>query len=165
MAESESPPNRAADSIASQVRSAVIWRSGSQILAQTVQWGATFLVIRILSPGDYGLYAMTGVVLAFLNMLNGYGLASGLVQQREVSDRAVGQLFAMLLLPNGGLATAQLANAPIAPAYYPNPAVAALTPAQPLLLIAQPFSCPAYAPLPHAQHYPPKVTGHASQPL
>lgn len=153
MAETESSPNRAADSIASQVRSAVIWRSGSQILAQTVQWGATFLVIRILSPGDYGLYAMTGVVLAFLNMLNGYGLASGLVQQREVNDRAVGQLFAMLLLLNGGLAIAQLAIAPVAAAYYRNPAVADLLRVQTLLYIANPFSALAYAQLSRAMDF------------
>ena len=59
----------------------MIWRSGSQILAQVTQWAATFLVIRILSPSDYGLFAMTQVVLVLLSMLNGAGLASGLVQR------------------------------------------------------------------------------------
>ncbi|MBN9990681.1 hypothetical protein JND45_15210, partial [Listeria monocytogenes] len=46
--------NPAAESLSNQVRSAVIWRSGSQILAQLVQWASTFLVIRILDPHDYG---------------------------------------------------------------------------------------------------------------
>ena len=53
------PPNRPheavnhpAESLGDQVRRAVIWRSGSQILAQIVMWSATFLVIRILSPAD-----------------------------------------------------------------------------------------------------------------
>ena len=102
--------NQPPESLARQVRNAVIWRSGSQILAQLVQWAATFLVIRILSPHDYGLYAMTGVVLVFLNMLNGYGLASGLVQRPTISHREVRQLFGMLIALNLTLALAQLAR-------------------------------------------------------
>ena len=86
--------------LAGQVRSALIWRSGSQIVAQLVQWSATFLVIRILDPRDYGLYAMTGVILVFLNMLNGYGLASGLIQRDDVSARQVRQSFGMLIALN-----------------------------------------------------------------
>src|SRR5690606_149052 len=44
-----------------RVRSAVIWRSGSQILAQLVTWSVTLVVIRLLDPADYGLFAMTQV--------------------------------------------------------------------------------------------------------
>ena len=55
--------------LAGQVRSALIWRSGSQIVAQLVQWSATFLVIRILAPADYGLFAMCQVILTFMAML------------------------------------------------------------------------------------------------
>ena len=85
------------ESLENQVRRAILWRSGSQIFAQAVQWAATFLVIRILDPRDYGLYAMTSVVLVFLNMLNGYGLASGLIQRDDVTPHQTRQLFGMLI--------------------------------------------------------------------
>ena len=118
----------------------MIWRSGSQILAQLVQWAATFLVIRILAPADYGLFAMTQVILVFVNMLNGYGLASGLIQQAEIDRRHVRQLFGMLLLLNGGLALAQvLVLAPLAAAYYRQPIVAELLRVQALLYLTTPF--------------------------
>ena len=132
-------PNREPDGFAGLVRSAVIWRSGSQIVAQLFQWAATFLVIRILSPADYGLFAMTGVVLVFLNMLNGHGLASGLVRQAEVTDRQIRQLFGMLLLLNVTLAMAQLVLAPVAAAYYRHPEIASLLRVQALLYLATPF--------------------------
>ena len=51
---------------AQKVKSGVIWRSGSQLLGQLIAWVSTFLVIRMLNPSDYGLVAMTGVVLTFL---------------------------------------------------------------------------------------------------
>ncbi|BCA59623.1 lipopolysaccharide biosynthesis protein [Sphingomonas sp. HMP6] len=138
--------NHSPDSLSNQVRSAVIWRSGSQILAQLVQWAATFLVIRILDPQDYGLFAMTGVVLVFLNMLNGYGLASGLIQKPEITTRDIRQLFGMLLLLNGALAAAQvLILAPAAAAYYRQPIVADMLRAQALFYFATPFIALPYA--------------------
>jgi O-antigen/teichoic acid export membrane protein len=132
-------------SFKNQVRSAVIWRSGSQILAQLVQWAATFLVIRILDPRDYGLFAMTGVVLVFLNMLNGYGLASGLIQRETISQREVRQLFGMLIVLNVGLGLAQFALAPLAAAYYRQAIVADLLRVQALLYLSTPFIALPYA--------------------
>ncbi|WP_026046320.1 lipopolysaccharide biosynthesis protein [Sphingomonas sp. PAMC 26621] len=143
--QSESPPARA-ESLADQVRSAVIWRSGSQILAQLVQWAATFLVIRLLDPHDYGLFAMTGVVLVFLNMLNGYGLASGLIQKAEITQRDIRQLFGMLLLLNLILAAIQaLLLAPAAAAYYRQPIIADMLRVQALLYLTTPFIALPYA--------------------
>src|SRR3546814_18176151 len=89
-------------------------------------WASTFLVIRILSPADYGLFAMTQVVLVLLAMLDGYGLASGLIQQREVTERQIRQLFGMLILLNLALALAQIALAPYAAASYLPPRLADL---------------------------------------
>ena len=134
-----SAPNQPVESLREQVRSAVIWRSGTQILGQIITWAATFLVIRILSPSDYGLFAMTQVILVLLNMLNGYGLASALVRRDEADLRSQRQLFGMLILLNGALAVAQIAAAPFAAAYYRQPLVADLLRVQALLYLATPF--------------------------
>ncbi len=102
---------------------------------------------RILSPADYGLFAMTQVVLVLLAMLDGYGLASGLIQQREVTERQIRQLFGMLILLNLGLALAQIALAPWAAAYYRQPRVADLLRWQALLYLPTPFIALSYAQL------------------
>jgi O-antigen/teichoic acid export membrane protein len=124
---------------ASRVRSAVIWRSGSQILAQIITWASTFIVINLLDPADYGLFALTQVVLAFLSFLNGYGFANALVQSETVEPQRLRQAFGLLLLLNGGLAALQLAGAPLAAAYYGQPIVADLLRVQALIYLATPF--------------------------
>lgn len=134
------PPSNHAVPLAARIRQAVIWRSGSQIVAQLVQWAATFLVIRILQPADYGLYAMTGVMLAFLALLNGYSLASGLVRAPTVTSRQVAQVFGLLLLLNAALAGVQFAAAPLVAGYYREPAVAAMLRVQCLLYLFTPFT-------------------------
>ena len=122
-----------------RVRSAVIWRSGSQILAQIITWSSTLMVIRLLDPADYGLFAMTQVVLAFLAFLNGWGFASALVQSDTVEPFRLRQAFGLLLLLNGTLAAVQFFGAPIAAAYYGQPIVADLLRVQALIFLATPF--------------------------
>src|SRR3954463_4032772 len=114
-------PAAAPPSLGQQVRAGVIWKSGSQILGQLIAWTSTFLVIRLLDPSDYGLVAMTGVILTFLDLFNGWGFASPRVRDDKPDGQKMGQAFAMLILINGAPAAAQLAAAPFAPRYFHQP--------------------------------------------
>ena len=102
-------------------------------------------MIRILDPHDYGLFAMTQVILVLLNMLNGYGLASGLIQQPEIGKKEIRQLFGMLVLLNFGLGAAQFLLAPLAAAYYRQDIVMHLLRVQALLYLTTPFIALPYA--------------------
>lgn len=126
-------------SLTSRVRNAVFWRSGSQIIAQLVMWAATIIVVRLLSPQDYGLFAMTQVVLVAFNFLNGYSFATSLIQADTVSKERIAQVFGMLLLLNGGLALLQFLVAPLAAAYYGQPMVANMLRVQCLVFLTTPF--------------------------
>jgi O-antigen/teichoic acid export membrane protein len=127
------------ESLGASVKRAVLWRSGSQALAQLVAWGSTLAVVRILDPADYALLAMSQVVLAFLSFLNGYGFASSLIQDPEVDERKVRQGFGLLLLVNAGIAVLQLGLAPLAAAWYRQPLIADLLRVQALTFLATPF--------------------------
>lgn len=130
----------ARNELGSRVKSAVFWRSGTQIVAQLISWGATLAVIRILEPSDYGLFAMTSVVLIFLNFLNGYGLVSALIRSDSVEPVRIRQAFGMLILLNGSLAAIQFfAVAPIAAAYYGETIIADLLRWQSLIYLSTPF--------------------------
>ncbi|MBX9815756.1 MAG: lipopolysaccharide biosynthesis protein [Proteobacteria bacterium SG_bin5] len=155
-------PRIESESLGNQIRRAVLWRSGSQILVQLVQWAATFLVIRILTPADYGLFAMTQVVLGLLNMLNGYGLASGLIRAKDVSRRQIRQLFGLLLLVNAALALAQALLAPWAAAYYRQPIVAQMLYVQCLLYLTTPLIALPFALLSRAMDYRLQARGNVA---
>ena len=128
-----------APSFASQVRTAVIWRSGSQVLTQIVSWASTLIVIRLLAPQDYGLFAMAQVMLVLLSTMNGWGLASALIREDEVSEERLRQTLGMLMLLNGGLAITQFLAAPLVALWFEQPQVADLLRVQSLLYLAVPF--------------------------
>lgn len=124
---------------AARVRSAVFWRSGSQIVAQLVMWSSTFLVIRMLQPSDYGLFAMTQIVLSLMALMNGYSFTGALVQADRIDERRIAQVFGMLILMNFSLAAVQFALAPAAAAYFRQPIVADMLRVQSILHLFTPF--------------------------
>lgn len=126
--------------LAARVRSALAWRWGSQVLAQIITWGATIAVVRLLSPSDYGLYAMSQAVVTALAFLNGQSFATSLIQTDRIDERRIGQVFGLLLLLNGGLALAQVLLAPWAARYYGEPLVAPMLRAQALIFLTIPFA-------------------------
>lgn len=135
----------ATPSLAAQVRLAVIWRSGSQIGTQIVSWCSTLIVIRLLSPHDYGLFAMAQVMLVLLNTMNGYGLASALIREEEVNEDRLRQTLGMLMLLNGTLALAQFLAAPLVAMWFNEPLVANMLRVQSLLYLAIPFCALSHA--------------------
>ncbi|TMJ20630.1 MAG: lipopolysaccharide biosynthesis protein [Alphaproteobacteria bacterium] len=139
------PATPGAAGFSARVRSGVLWKSGSQLVGQLIAWTSTFLVIRMLTPADYGLLAMTGVVLTFLDLFNGWGFASSLVRDERTDRHKIGQAFGMLILMNAALAAAQLAAAPFAAAYFHQPLVATLLSVQALFYLANPFNALGHA--------------------
>lgn len=124
---------------AARVRSAVAWRWGTQVIAQLITWTSTILVVRLLVPSDYGLFAMTQVVLTALAFLNGQSFATSLVQAERIDERRVGQIFGLMLFFNVVLAITQFVMAPYAAAYFGEPLVEKMLRIQAVMFLAVPF--------------------------
>lgn len=139
--------------LGARVRAAILWRSGSQIAAQLVAWGATFFVIRLLDPADYGLFALTQMVLVLLNLMNGYGIANALIRRKDVDRRTLRQALGLLILLNTALAAAQVTAAPLVADFYGQPAIATLLRVQALAYFATPFLALPYAMLSRAMDF------------
>lgn len=125
---------------AARVRSAIAWRWGTQIVAQVIAWTSTIMVVRLLEPTDYGLFAMTQVVLTVLAFLNGYSFATSLIQAEHVDQRRIGQVFGLLLGFNGTLAAIQFIGAPLMATYYREPLVADMLRIQAVIFLTVPFT-------------------------
>lgn len=123
----------------SALHRALLWRTGGQAAAQLLLWSATFVVLRLLDPADYGLVAMAGVVTGFLALLSGQGFAAALIQTPALTHPDTARFLGLLLLINGGLASAQFGLAPSAAAYFDAPRVADLLRVQALAYLAIPF--------------------------
>jgi len=86
-------------SLRERVFSGLRWTMSARILVQLIAWPSTIIVMRLLNPHDYGVVAMSTIVIEFVSLFGEPGLAAGLVQTptlREETSRAASALLALL---------------------------------------------------------------------
>lgn len=107
--------------IRGKVMSALRWSAAARFLGQAVSWAITILVIRLLSPGDYGLMAMAMVVVSFLVLLNTLGLDAVLVQDKTLDEPMRRQIFGVIITINSLFFLLLFFGASTIAAFYAEP--------------------------------------------
>lgn len=92
--------------------SGLFWTGGTRLLGQLLTWAITIVVIRLLSPSDYGLLAMATVFMSFLVLMAEAGLGAALIQAPEVDDLKLRRIFGAVILIDSALFVLQFAAAP-----------------------------------------------------
>lgn len=88
---------------------------------QLVSWAMTLAVIRVLSPGDYGLMAIAQVFATFILVFSSLGLGDAIIQRQDIGRTLLANVFGTLILIGLALAAGlSLAAYPIA-AWYGDP--------------------------------------------
>ena len=80
------------------VVSGLSWSLGMRFLGQAVTWGVTLVVIRLLSPADYGLMELAAVFVSFLGMIGELGLGAAVVHRRELREEDLRAIFGLIIL-------------------------------------------------------------------
>lgn len=106
-----------------QVLTALRWTVGAKFMTQLFTWAITIIVIRLLTPGDYGLMTMAMAVIALLNLLNELGMGAAVIQRRDLTERQLRQIFGLVLTVNAVLYTLLFFSAPLLSAFFKEPRV------------------------------------------
>lgn len=99
------------------------WTLFARIGMQLVTWPITLVVMRLLEPADYGLFAMAMLVSGFITLFSELGLGVALVQAAEVTPEQQRAAATVLLLLNGAIALAIVAVAPLVAIIFSEPQV------------------------------------------
>ena len=71
------------------------WRALSNWSSQLVSWAALLVVVRLLSPADFGLVGMSVVLFWFLKFLGSFGITATVIRHRDLSPDTLAQLNTM----------------------------------------------------------------------
>ena len=97
------------------------WSAAMKIGFQLVSWAMTLAVIRVLSPDDYGLMAISQVFSTFILVFSSLGLGDAIVQQQDLPRPVLAAAFGAMIATAALLAALlSLAAYPIA-AWYADP--------------------------------------------
>ena len=107
--------------IRSKVMTALRWTVAARFVGQMASWVVTIVVIRILSPGDYGLMAMAMVLVSFLIPISAIGLDAVLVQKKKLNEETRRQVFGAVILVNIFFTAALIIGAPYIAVFFNEP--------------------------------------------
>jgi O-antigen/teichoic acid export membrane protein len=101
----------------------VLWTGAFRWFGQLLSWSSTLVLVRLLTPADYGLAGMATAVYAWVSVLGEFGLTSAIMTHRtmELQEQRELHSTAMLVGVVVALATA-LAAAPLG-IFYRQPVV------------------------------------------
>jgi len=70
----------------------IAWTGGTKWLAQIISWASTLVIVRLLTPEDYGLVGMASVYFGLVSMFNEFGLGSAVVTLHKLTGKQVAQI-------------------------------------------------------------------------
>lgn len=130
----------------SQALSGFRWTASVRLVSQVITWAITLVVIRLLTPADYGLLAMATVFVSFLAMFSELGLGAALVQSADVDEHLLRRAFGVILAIHFSLAALLMLLAPLIGAFYDEPRVVPV-----LRVLSLQFVFAGFAVIPDAQ--------------
>ncbi|MBC6607476.1 oligosaccharide flippase family protein [Hymenobacter sp. BT188] len=109
--------------LSSRILHSIKWTTTATFAIAAMQVGYSALMSRLLTPADFGLVGMAGVVLSFGSYFAQMGLEQALIQRTELSDDDVRVAFTVSVLLGITCTTILWFAAPIVPLYFKNPHV------------------------------------------
>lgn len=112
-------------SLGRRVAESAAWTGAIRLVTRLLSIISTVILARLLTPADFGLYALAMMVFAFVELLRAFGFGVVLIQNREASPAHYHTAWTMHCLFSLVAAAALWFVAPMAAAFLGEPYLAA----------------------------------------
>lgn len=99
----------------------VFWLASVKAIGQIVTWIVSIVVVRLLSPQDYGLMGMAVLFISFLFLFNELGLGAAMIRKLDLPREQIASLRYLIFGVNFALFLGVLAAAPLVAGYFNEP--------------------------------------------
>src|SRR4030095_13852267 len=100
-------------SIERKAISALKWVTAAKLVVQTASWAGTLIVVRLLTPEDYGLMAKVAVVCSIAGAIAELGLSAAIVRSVDISRDDLRKIYGLSLLFGTTMTTILVGAAPL----------------------------------------------------
>jgi O-antigen/teichoic acid export membrane protein len=115
---------------------ALRWSAGTKALSQALSWAATIVVIRLLTPEDYGLMAMTMAFVALGQRFSEFGFSAAIIRAPTLSDGLISATIGLSIAVNLALYVFFFVMAPVISAYFGEEVIWTIRVAATIFLLA-----------------------------
>jgi teichuronic acid exporter len=104
------------------------WRAAGDWVSQLLSWTSLLIVVRLLTPADFGIAAMAVILLPYLRYVGEFGIPRTILNLRDLSDSQIAQLNTVgALLGTSCFICAALIARPFAIFFHTPPLAAVVT--------------------------------------
>ena len=97
------------------------WMGISKTISQVGSWVATILIARMLSPDDYGLVGMSGLLVGIITLVGDFGLNTSIIRKKSVTHRELSALSWQFVLLGSFFSCLIYLLAPLGSAFWNEP--------------------------------------------
>jgi O-antigen/teichoic acid export membrane protein len=108
-------------SIERKAISAFKWATAAKVVVQTASWVGTLIVVRLLTPEDYGLMAKIAAVFAIAGVIAELGLGAAIVRAVDIAADDLRKIYGVSLLFASVITVATAAAAPLLARLFQEP--------------------------------------------
>lgn len=110
-------------SIERKAISALKWATAAKVVVQIASWAGTLVVIRLLTPEDYGLMAKVAVVSAIAGAIAELGLGAAIVRAVDIARDDLRKICGVSLVFGAVMTAALIAGAPLLAHLFQEPQI------------------------------------------
>ncbi len=111
-------------SIERKAISALKWATAAKLVVQIASWAGTLVVVRLLTPEDYGLMAKVAVVCAIAGAVAEFGLEAAIVRWAEIARDDLRKIYGASLLFGAIITATIVIAAPLLSRLFHEPRLA-----------------------------------------
>lgn len=111
-----------------QIAKGAAWLMGFKLLDKSIGLVSTLVLVRVLTPSDFGLVAMAMAVVALLELMGAFGFDSALIQRQDTARSHFDTAWTFNVIFGACIALFLVAMAVPAAAFYREPRLAQMLP-------------------------------------
>jgi teichuronic acid exporter len=104
-----------------QVIRSTAWYVATRLWTQVLSWAVTLVLARLLSPKDYGLFAMSLAVVAFLELFQQFGFGVAIIQRPSMTKQQLNAIFWIVSTASLAVVVVAFLGAGLVATFYREP--------------------------------------------
>lgn len=126
-------------SLKQQARSGIVWTFAEQFGTRLISFGISIILARLLTPEDFGLIALFGVVMGVASTFIDSGMASSLIRSKNVNEEDYSTVFIFNIITSLVMYGLVYIIAPYISSFYKVPALTDIIRSYCIILIINAF--------------------------
>ncbi|MDP3168460.1 MAG: lipopolysaccharide biosynthesis protein [Hydrogenophaga sp.] len=112
-----------------QIAKGAAWLMGFKLLDKSIGLISTLVLVRLLTPSDFGLVAMAMAVVSLLELMGAFGFDSALIQRQDTARSHFDTAWTFNVIFGAGIAVFLVVMAVPAASFYREPRLELMLPA------------------------------------